>query len=100
MGTIIYDDEYHGPRWRYGLQYRGITSYWGCRDGDDPILWILYSSESSEDARFRTFGTYETAAPISDETARMLELVPLGMVDDGLSDEYPNLTAALLRGER
>jgi len=84
MATMpaLYDDTYDGPRWRYGLQYRGITQYMGCRDleTDEPIPWILYSGHKSADPRFRTFGTYDSAAELSARTCEQFSLVPLGQV--------------------
>lgn len=100
MATLE-DDAYHGPRWRYGLQYRPITSYLGARDleTDEVIPWILFSGRPSDDPRCRRFGTFDCAVEISPRAVRQFELVPMGQVDDGSSDEYPNLTAQLLRAE-
>lgn len=92
---LLYDDTYFGPRWRYGLQYRGITNYMGCQDGETVIPWIVFSGAKSDDPRFN-FGTYDSAVELSPQTVAMLQLIPLGMVDDGSSDEHPNLTAQLL----
>lgn len=77
---ILYDDSYQGPRWRYGLQYRPITSYLGCRDlaTDERIPWILFSGRPSADPRCRTFGTFDCAMELSPFTCEQFSLVPLG----------------------
>lgn len=99
--VTLYDDSYHGARWRYGLQYRAITNYLNCRDleTDEKIPWILFSDRPSDDPRCRRFGTFDCAVELSPRTATQFSLVPLGQVDDGSGDQYPNLTAQLLRAE-
>lgn len=101
MMATLYDDSYHGPRFRYGLTLRPITSYLGCRDleTDEVIPWILFSERPSEDPRCRRFGTFDCAVELSPATVRQFSLVPFGQVDDGSSDEAPNLTAQLLEAE-
>lgn len=82
MAPALYDDTYDGPRWRYGLQYRGITQYMGCRDleTDELIPWVVFSGRKSDDPRFRTFGTYDAAMELSAFTCKQFSLVPLGKV--------------------
>lgn len=87
--AIIYDDEYHGPRWRYGLQYRPVGA-------GTPRGWIVFSDRPSADSRCRSFGTIEYPRPLTADEIKAYQLVDFGQVDDGSSDEYPNLTAQLL----
>ena len=50
--AVLFDDTYHGPRWRYGLQHRPISSYI-IGMGDDPLPRpILFSHRASKDPRF------------------------------------------------
>ena len=87
----IYDDEYHGPRWRYGMKYRplGYASM--------PKGWIIFSDLPSNDPRCKWFGTVDYPFPLDADLISQMHLVDFGMVDDGSSDEYPNLTAQLLK---
>lgn len=82
--ATLYDDTYHGARWRYGLMYRPITQYMLARDleTDEKIPWILFSDRPSDDPRFRTFGTFDCAVELSPTTVKQFSLVPLGMVED------------------
>jgi len=76
MYTPIYDDEYQGKRWAYGLKYRPITQYIGLRDHetDEVIPWILYSSQRHQrDARY-PFGIVDSAAPLSKRTCEQFQI--------------------------
>lgn len=95
---ILYDDTYHGPRWRYGLLHRPISSYFIGR-GDGPLPHpILFSHRPSADPRF-PHGEADWPCKLPEDQARHHGLVLVGRTDDGLSDEHPNLTAQLLRAE-
>lgn len=90
--AIMYDDEYHGARWRYGLQYRPVGA-------GTPHGWITFSDRPSDDPRCRSFGTIEYPRPLTPDEIEAFQLVDFGMVDDGASDEFPNLTAQLLAAD-
>lgn len=89
--AILYDDEYHGPRYRYGLTLRPLGA-------GVPRGWITFSDRPSTDPRC-PFGTVDYPAPLSDFEVSQLSLIDFGQVDDGSSAEHPNLTAQLLRAE-
>ena len=78
MYVPIYDDEYMGTRWAYGLKYRPITQYIGLRDDNDEVIpWILYSSQRhAQDPRY-PWGIVDTTAPLSKRTCEQLQIEPV-----------------------
>jgi hypothetical protein len=88
--ATLFDDTYLGPRWRYGLTLRPLGA-------GVPSGWIVFSDRPSEDPRCRAFGTVEYPLPLAPDQVKQLSLIDFGMVDDGSSDQHPNLTAQLLR---
>lgn len=72
---LLFDDSYHGPRWKYGLQYRPLVT-----GGGAPDDFIVYSDRSSTDPRFRLFGTVDYPRELSDGEIESYQLVPLGQV--------------------
>lgn len=85
-----FDDEYAGPRWRYGLQCRHLVHYLTTSVSG----WILYSERSTDDPRF-PFGTIDYSHPLPDDEARCHELEPLGVVWTGA----PGLSPLMGRGQ-
>jgi hypothetical protein len=82
MATFC-DDTYTGPRWRYGLQHRPISSYFLGRDGSARIPHpILFSHRQSRDPRF-PHGTADWPVELPEEEARHHSLVLIGRVEDG-----------------
>jgi len=73
--SMLFDDTYRGPRWRYGLTARHIVYHLASPAND----WIMYSERPSTDARF-PFGTAEYPRELSEHETRTLQLVPLGQV--------------------
>lgn len=67
----LWDDEYTGPRWRYGLQYRPAR-YASVPDG-----WLLGSVRPS--AEF-AHGTIDYPRELTKYEAAAFELTPLGEV--------------------
>lgn len=90
--AIIYDDEYHGPRWRYGLTLRPAGN-------GIPRGFIVFSNRIRGVDPRCAFGTIEYPFPLTDEVIEQMSLIDFGQADDGSSDEYPNLTAQLLKAE-
>ena len=66
MNATIFDDEYLGPRWRYGLRYRPVA---GCHL---PKGWIIGSYRQSE--TFRVFGTIDFPRELTEEEVCSFEL--------------------------
>ena len=68
MPEIVWDDEYTGPRWRYGMVYRPYTG------ANIPAGWIIQSIRP--DPRFR-FGTVDYPFELTPDQVRHAELVPV-----------------------
>lgn len=68
--TVIFSDDYHGPRHRYASTLRPVQSIW--RVVDAPV--IVDSVTAPTDAH--PFGTFETTQPIADRIVGHLSLVP------------------------
>ncbi len=73
--SLLFDDTYRGPRWRYGLTARHIVYHLETPAND----WIMYSERPTTEARF-PFGTVEYPRELSEHETRTLRLVPLGQV--------------------
>lgn len=71
MASPIYDDEYNGPRWRYGLNYRPANY------GAVPNGYIVFSDRP--DQRFN-FGTLDYPTQLREEEVRGYELTFVGMI--------------------
>jgi len=69
MDKAIFDDEYTGPRFRYGLQNRPIGG------ANIPAGWIIWSDR--KDPAYR-HGTVDYPAMIPQQTADNYELVFIG----------------------
>jgi len=69
MDRSIFDDEYTGPRYRYGLQYRPLSL------GAVPEGWIIWSDRESDDFRH---GTLDYPVKLPEGTANNYELVFVG----------------------
>jgi len=69
MDRAIFDDEYTGPRYRYGLQFRPLSL------GAVPDGWIIWSDR--KDPAYR-HGTVDYPAMIPQQTADNYELVFMG----------------------
>ncbi len=67
---IVYDDEYTGPRWRYGLTNRPITG------AGVPKGFIVFSDR--KDQRFR-HGTVDYPFPLETNQIEQMELTPVGI---------------------
>lgn len=76
MADLLFDDTYTGPRWRYGLQHRPISSYFGMASLPAPIL---FTHRPSDDPRF-PHGTAEWPCQIPADQAAQLGLVELSHV--------------------
>lgn len=70
---FIYDDEYDGPRWRYGLTYRPPSG------SSLPSGWIIWSDRKS--SKF-AHGTIEYPRELTPQEIAAYELVDLGKVID------------------
>lgn len=68
--SVLFDDLYAGPRWRYGLPSRHAVHLLHSPVG----AWILYSERTSNDPRF-PFGTLDFPRELPEDVARQLDLV-------------------------
>lgn len=88
--TLLFDDTYAGPRWRYGLPRRHLVSYLAT-----PVSgWILYSERRIDDPRF-PFGTIDYPRELTDAEARQHVLEPLGIVRSEMVAASPPATRHL-----
>ena len=69
MNNPIFDDEYSGPRWRYGLSLRPVSA------GGVPRGFVVFSDHP--DARFPTFGTIDFPFPIDPDVIVQMDLTPV-----------------------
>jgi hypothetical protein len=69
MTRAIFDDEYTGPRYRYGLQNRPIGG------ANIPAGWIIWSGRASTEFRH---GTLDYPAKLPEGTADNFELIFVG----------------------
>ncbi|MCC6175209.1 MAG: hypothetical protein IT305_07905 [Chloroflexi bacterium] len=67
---VLYDDQYRGPRWRYGLRRQHLVHYLTGPASD----WILFSERRSSDPRF-PFGTIDFARELPEHVAQALDLL-------------------------
>lgn len=72
----LYDDTYHGARWRYGLLHRPITAYLTVRSIPHPILF------SHRQSAEYPHGTADWPVELPEAEARHHSLVLVGRVDD------------------
>ena len=77
MNAPIFDDDYIGPRWRYGLTNRPVA---GCHL---PKGWIIGSYRPSE--TFRVFGTIDFPREMTGEEVDGFELEVAGNVERRLA---------------
>lgn len=66
MDSIIFDDEYNGPRWTYGLVYRPLTRF-AVPDG-----WIIGSNRDHSAYRH---GTVDYPQQLPEHDLKAYELV-------------------------
>jgi hypothetical protein len=82
LRKALYHDTYDGPRWRYGLVHRPITSYFNVPGLPDPII-----KSNLPDSRYPYHGVADWPEPIPEEEARHHSLVlvaaPIHTRDDG-----------------
>lgn len=69
---IVYDEDYKGPRYRYGMRNRPLQI------GAQPKGWIIGSDKPHPD--FKNFGTIDYPFPLTKEELYSYELVDLGEV--------------------
>ena len=69
MDRPIFDDEYSGPRWRYGLSLRPIAG------GGVPKGFIVYSARP--DRRFPRFGTIDFPFVLDSREIAQMDLTPV-----------------------
>ena len=69
---FLFDDEYFGPRYRYGLQFRPISP------GSVPKGFIIHSDRPSDDFRH---GTLDYQVKLPDDRVANFELVFIGEFD-------------------
>lgn len=80
----LHDDLYTGPRWRYGLQHRPITSYFNVGSFPDPIL---FSHRWSDNPRFpHGEADWPCEIPADEASHHSLELI--SWTDDEELDAY------------
>lgn len=65
MKDVVFDDEYTGPRWTYGCQYRPVWV------GSVPSGWIVGSLRESPDFRY---GTVDYPRALTDKEIHSYEL--------------------------
>jgi hypothetical protein len=70
---LLFDDEYMGPRWRYGLPAHHLAYYVETSAND----WIIYSERRSADPSL-PFGTVDYPRELPEEDLQQLQLIPLG----------------------
>jgi len=68
MATILFDDEYTGERFTYGLSYRPLAQY------NVPDGWIIQSDRRN--VRF-AFGTVDYPRPLTDQELDRFDLTPV-----------------------
>lgn len=66
MTDILFDDEYKGPRWTYGLTYRPIGI------GAVPRGWIIGSQK--DHPSYPNFGTIDYSRELTEKEVRSFEL--------------------------
>lgn len=67
MTDILFDDEYKGPRWTYGLTYRPISI------GTIPQGWIIDSQK--DHPNFPSFGTIDYPKELTEKEVSSFELI-------------------------
>jgi hypothetical protein len=70
---LLFDNEYTGPRWRYGLSAHHLVYYVETSAND----WIIYSERRSDDPTL-PFWTVDYPRELPEEDLQQLQLVPLG----------------------
>lgn len=75
---LLFDDQYEGPRYRYGLRYRPVAI------GAVPKGWIIGSLRPHPDYRH---GTVDYPERLADRVATSYELALVEEIDTGQSGE-------------
>lgn len=65
----VFSEDYTGPRWRYGLQYRPFGF------GTVPDGYIIGTLDEDDNARPHRFGTMEYPFPLTEKQLYRYELV-------------------------
>lgn len=74
MGTILYSNQYDGPRWTYGMSYRPVIPLGNVPDG-----WIILSNQEHPDFMF---GTIDYPFELTAEQVKRFELTFVKGPDD------------------
>jgi hypothetical protein len=65
---LLFDDEYTGERWTYGLSYRPLAQY------NVPDGWIIYSARPN--IRY-AYGTVQYARRLTEQEIDRFDLTPI-----------------------